>query len=73
MPLTIMENIETELGTGGDQPMLNHQPETPSHLGFVSDLVFWQCSWIMENAKIELGTGGDLFMLNHQPELRVYS
>ena len=27
MPLTIMENTETKLGTGEDLPMLNHQPE----------------------------------------------
>ena len=27
MPITTMENTETELGIGGDLPMLNHQPE----------------------------------------------
>ena len=27
LPLTIMEKTETELGTGGDLPILNHQPE----------------------------------------------
>ena len=32
MVLIIMENIETKLGTGGDLPMLNHQPKLRVYL-----------------------------------------